>query len=283
MYLKIVNELGRIDELPTIPQVLLHLNSALANPKTCAKDIAELVEQDQVLTTRILKLVNAAFYGYSRKITTLTQAIVIVGFREIKNLVLASKTFDFFKSCGKKSEGLFDVNKLWKHSAACAAISKKIAEKSGYEDIESLLVAGLIHDIGKVVEIKCLWDHMPKIFSMMKERNISMDDAEQEVFNVTHAEIGKVLADMWDFPPMLEEIVAYHHTPQLSSNYPKETAIIHIANSLCWEIGIGSSPGNVFQPVNEQAWGIAGIDEQHKKRLKIEAEMELTDLLEIFT
>jgi len=283
MYLKIVNELGHIDELPTIPQILLRLNSALANPKTCAKDVADLIEQDQVLTTRILKLVNAAFYGYSRKVTTLTQAVVIVGFREIKNLVLASKTFDIFKACGKKTEGIFDVNKLWKHSAACAAISKKIGEKIGYEDIESLLVAGLIHDIGKVVEIKCLWDYMPKVFSIMKEKNISMDNAEREVFNITHAEIGKVLTDMWDFPPMLEEVVAYHHNPHLSANYPKETAIIHIANGLCWEMGLPSGPGNVFEPINEIAWEMAGIDTDEKSRIIVEAEMELSDLLEIFS
>lgn len=282
MYLKIISELGNIDDLPTIPPILVKLNAILADPESSAEDVARLIKDDQVLTTRLLKLVNSAYYGFPRKITTVTHAVVILGFRNVKNIVLTAKTFDLFKSCYVKIRKYFDVNMLWQHSLGVAVIAKKIGELVKYPDQETLFTGGLIHDIGKIVEIKCLFDYMPKIFEMVRDQNMSMWQAEQASFNITHAEIGKVLGDMWDFPLILEHIVAYHHYPHLSQDFAQQVAIVHIANSLCREMKIGSGGDDLIPVIEDGAWATSGLDISQKDHIIEMAQKEVETLLPVF-
>ncbi len=282
MYLKIISELGNIDDLPTIPPILVKLNEILADPESSAEDVASLIKEDQVLTTRLLKLVNSAYYGFTRKITTVTHAVVILGFRNVKNIVLTAKTFDLYKSSYTKIRRIFDVNLLWQHSLGVAVIAKKIGELVRYPDQETLFTGGLIHDIGKIVEIKCLFDYMPRIFELVRDQNISMWQAEQSVFNITHAEIGKVLGDMWDFPLILEHIVAYHHYPHLSEDFSQQVAIVHIANSLCREMKIGSGGDLLIPVIEDGAWERAGLEPSVKEHIIKESQKSISELLPVF-
>ncbi|MDX9703208.1 MAG: HDOD domain-containing protein [Candidatus Auribacterota bacterium] len=282
MYLKIISELGNIDDLPTIPPILVKLNEILADPESSAEDVASLIKEDQVLTTRLLKLVNSAYYGFTRKITTVTHAVVILGFRNVKNIVLTAKTFDLYKSSYTKIRRIFDVNLLWQHSLGVAVIAKKIGELVRYPDQETLFTGGLIHDIGKIVEIKCLFDYMPRIFELVRDQNISMWQAEQSVFNITHAEIGKVLGDMWDFPLILEHIVAYHHYPHLSEDFSQQVAIVHIANSLCREMKIGSGGDSLIPVIEDGAWERAGLEPSVKEYIIKESQKSISELLPVF-
>jgi len=282
MYLKIISELGNIDELPTIPPILVKLNKVLADPSSCAPDVAKLIEDDQVLTTRILKLVNSAYYGFSRKITTVKQAVVIIGYRNIRNLVLTAKSFDIYKSCYRKLRSLFDINLLWKHSLGTAVISRNIGELINYPDKETLFVGGLIHDIGKVVEFSCLPDYIPDIFRLIKEDNLSMWAAEQRLFHITHAEIGKVLGDMWDFPPVLENMIAYHHYPHLAEEFSKEVAVVHIANAICRSMGIGSGGDSLVPVIEDNACESIGISLDLIEIIKEKSFAEIEDISTIF-
>ena len=282
MYLKIISELGNIDELPTIPPILVQLNKVLADPSSCAPDVARLIEDDQVLTTRILKLVNSAYYGFSRKITTVKQAVVIIVYRNIRNLVLTAKSFDIYKSCYRKLRTLFDINLLWKHSLGTAVIARNIGEFVSYPDKETLFVGGLIHDIGKVVEFSCLPDYIPEIFKLVNENNLSMWAAEQKLFHITHAEIGKVLGDMWDFPEVLEHMIAYHHYPHLAEEHSMEVAIVHIANSICRSMGVGSGGDNLVPVVEDNAWETAGLSMESCEIIKEKSLTEIEEISGIF-
>ncbi|MCD6460822.1 HDOD domain-containing protein [bacterium] len=282
MYLKIISELGNIDELPTIPPILVQLNKVLADSSSCAPDVAKLIEEDQVLTTRILKLVNSAYYGYSRKITTVKQAVVIIGYRNIRNLVLTAKTFDVYKSCYRKVRSFFDINLLWKHSLGTAVIARNIGTIINYSNKETLFIGGLIHDIGKVVEFNCLSDYIPDIFKLVKDNNLSMWEAEQKLFHISHAEIGKVLGDMWDFPPVLGNMIAYHHYPHLAGEYSQEVAVVHIADYLCRVMDIGSGGDNVISVVEDNAWETADIPLDKVELIKEKSEREIEEVLTIF-
>ncbi len=282
VHLKIIKELGNIDELPTLPSILLRLNSVLADPKSSAQDVAKLIAEDPVLTTRILKLVNSAYFGFSRQITTLTHAIVILGFREIKTMVLASKIFDFFKTSYKKVKKYFDINLLWTHSLGCAIISKNIAGRINYDEPESMFVAGLIHDIGKVVEMHCLTEYIPRIFALIEEKNISMWEAEYSLWQLTHAQIGKVMADMWDFPPMLEEVIACHHNPSQADVYGTETAIVHLANCLCRTLNVGSGGDNLIPHVDPSTWEKIGLTQAEHEQILTESLSSVSELLPVF-
>ncbi|MCB1195939.1 HDOD domain-containing protein [bacterium] len=283
MYLKVINELGNIDQLPTLPTIVLRINSVLSDPRSTARTVADLIAEDMVLTTRILKLVNSAYYGVPRQVTTLSQAVVILGFREVKNLVLGAKIFDLFQSSFKKIKKFFDVNLLWQHSLGCATIAKRIARLINYPDPESLFIAGLIHDIGKIVEIKCLTDYMEELFKMVQQQNIFMWEAEQLLWNITHAEIGKVMVDMWDFPPLLEKTVAYHHNPHLAAEFAREAAIIHIADSICRELHIGSGGDNLVPDIDPWSWDIVGMNEQDKQIILDAAVKDVEELLPVFS
>jgi len=283
VYLKIISELGNIDELPTIPDIVLKLNALIADPEVPLHDIADLIGEDQVLTTRVLKLVNSAYYGFTEKMSSLTQAIALIGVRETKNLVFTAKTFDVFSSCYKKIGSIFNILELWKHSLGTAAIAKNIGKSIKYSDIESLFVSGLVHDIGKVVEIKCLTDYIPELFEMIKNESISMSHAEYNLWNISHTEIGKTLLEMWDFPEMLIESIAYHHNPHLSSKYAKETAIIHIADCLCYEMGVGSGGNEISPEIVKETWATIGIDESEKEHIMTLASDDITNLIPLIS
>lgn len=283
MYLKIISELGNIDELPTIPNIVLKLNALIADPEIPLHDIADLIKEDQVLTTRVLKLVNSSYYGFSEKTSSLTQAIALIGVRETKNLVFTSKTFDIFSSCYKKLGSIFNILDLWKHSLGTAAIAKNIATLIKYPDTESLFISGLVHDIGKVVEIKCLTDYIPELFEMIEKESISISQSEYNLWNISHTEIGKTLLEMWDFPEMLIESVAYHHNPHLASKYATETAIIHLADCLCYEMGVGSGGNKIPPEIIKETWNTIGIDESEKEHIITLASNDITNLIPLIS
>ncbi|MEW6535407.1 MAG: HDOD domain-containing protein [Candidatus Auribacterota bacterium] len=282
VHLKIISELGNIDALPTIPQVVLRLNGVLADPNSSARDVAKLLGEDQVITTRILKLVNSAFYGYARQVKTLTQAVVILGFREVKNIVLTSQIFDLFKSSHKNIRDLFDINQLWTHSVGCAVIAKNIGERIRYLEPEALFIAGLIHDIGKVVEINCIPDKMPDVFRTVQEENISMIEAEKKVLEVTHCEIGKVMAEMWDFPQLIEYVVAYHHKPSLSRKFEQEVAIVHVANCMVRMLEIGSGGDSLIPQIDPFSWERIGLDQDAHEEILTHSLEAISELLPVF-
>ncbi|RJP57443.1 MAG: HDOD domain-containing protein [Candidatus Auribacter fodinae] len=282
VHLKIISELGNIDALPTIPQVVLRLNGVLADPNSSARDVAKLLGEDQVITTRILKLVNSAFYGYARQVKTLTQAVVILGFREVKNIVLTSQIFDLFKSSHKNIRDLFDINQLWTHSVGCAVIAKNIGERIRYLEPEALFIAGLIHDIGKVVEINCIPDKMPDVFRTVQEENISMIEAEKKVLEVTHCEIGKVMAEMWDFPQLIEYVVAYHHKPSLSRKFEQEVAIVHVANCMVRMLEIGSGGDSLIPQIDPFSWERIGLDQDTHEEILTHSLEAISELLPVF-
>lgn len=283
IHLKIIKNLCDIDDLPTVPHVVLQLNTVLANPKSSAKDVATLISADQVLTTRILKLVNSAYFGFSRQVTTLSHAIVILGFREIKSLVLSSKIFDLFKSNYTKLKDIFDINLLWTHSLGCAVVARHIGKKIKYPEPETLFIGGLIHDIGKVVEMSCLTDYMPDVFKLIQQKNVFMWEAEYELWNITHAEIGKVLAEMWDFPPLLANVIEHHHHPHLAKEFSKEASIIHLSNYLARVLGIGSGGDSLIPEVNPFSWEQIGLSQIGHEQLLIESLQSVAELGPLFS
>lgn len=282
VHLQIISQLGNIDELPTIPQVVLRLNSVLADPNSSARDVANLVSEDQVLTTRILKLVNSAFYGYPGQIKTLTHAVVILGFREVKNVVLTSQIFDLFKTSYKAIGNLFDINLLWTHSVGCAVISRNIASKIRYPEPEEMFTAGLIHDIGKIIELRCVPEKMADVFQMVEDRNIYMLEAERDVLGVTHCEIGRVMAEMWDFPPEIESCIAMHHTPSLAKKHCMEVSIVHIANCLTRMLEIGSGGDNLIPQTDPFSWERIGISQEEHESILTESLNSLAELIPVF-
>ncbi len=242
----------RVEDLPTLPRIVLKITELVNNPKSSARDLAGVITDDQVLTARLLKFVNSSFYGFPQNISTATDAIVLLGFDAIRNLLLTTSMFDLFSNKNKENE--LKREKMWDHSLGCAVAAKVIGDYMRHDDPEELFVSGLLHDIGKIVEMLFLPDDFAGVVSMVENKNILMLAAEDHVLGYTHADVGRLLAERWNLPSKLVTVIACHHQPGLAGRFSQEAAIVHVADILCRAMNIGSGGDNKIPPLDKNAW-----------------------------
>ncbi|MCL2029133.1 MAG: HDOD domain-containing protein [Deltaproteobacteria bacterium] len=243
-------EVRRIKNLPTIPGVVAKISRMVENPETSAAAIGRLITQDQVLSAKVLRMANSAFFGMSRKISSIPQALMILGFDVVKGLVLTSSVFDMIQ---KSMAG------LWEHSIGCASAAGAVAETLGRDDAEEVLVAGLLHDLGKVVLALNLPDDLQLIRDKTSSGRIFFHEAEAAVLNFHHGEIGQWLAEHWNLPDNLAEPMRLHHHPERAVICPEVTAIVHIANSIIRGWGYGYAGDTLVPPISPAAWELLGL------------------------
>ena len=241
-----------IDDLPTLPRTVLKITELVNDPKSSAKDLAKVITDDQILTARLLKLVNSSFYGLPQRISTVTGAIVLIGFDAIRNLLLTTSVFDLF--AGRNKEKQQKQEQFWDHSLGCAVGAKVIGNYLRYDNIEELFVAGLLHDIGKIVEMMFQPDEFLKVAAAISRENLLMIRAEIRILGYSHAEIGKLLAEKWNLPSKLVQIIAHHHQPTDAGSFAIETAIVHLADIFCRALNMGSGGDNKIPPLDRFAW-----------------------------
>jgi HD-like signal output (HDOD) protein len=246
--------IGKIEDLPTLPRTVLKITELVNNPKSSARDLSRIITDDQVLTARLLKLVNSSFYGFPQRISTITGAIVLLGFDAIRNLLLTTSVYDVFSNHAKTRN--FNQEKFWDHSLGCAVGAKVIGNFMRHDKIEELFVAGLLHDIGKIVEMMFLPKEFSKVTRYVRQKNTLMRVAEQEVLGYTHAEIGKLLGERWNLPPKLIGVIGYHHDPGAAGPYTVDAAIIHLADIFGRALNIGSGGDQKIPPLDEFVWEI---------------------------
>ncbi len=244
--------IARIDDLPTLPRTVLRITELINDPKSSAKDLARIITDDQVLTARLLKLVNSSFYGFPQRISTVTNAIVLLGFDAIRSLLLTTSVFDLFASGNKKSKQAQE--QFWDHSLGCAVGAKVIGNHLRHDKIEELFVSGLLHDIGKIVEMRFLPDEFAKVMATIDNTHSLMITAEEQVLGYSHAEIGKLLASKWNLPVKLEQVIAHHHQPSAAGSFITEASIVHLADIFCRALNMGFGGDNKIPPLDKIAW-----------------------------
>jgi HD-like signal output (HDOD) protein len=253
------SKIETLSSLPTLPAVIDRLTRLLQNPQTSAEEIGKAITVDQSLTSKVLKLVNSAFYGFPGKISTITHAIVILGFSTIKNVVLTTSIFDAFKK-GTDAPSNFDLDKFWFHSIACGAASQTIARHIGFEEKETCFIAGLIHDIGKIILCHFMPGEFSRIISNAQTKNILFYQSEKELFDVNHQDVGGILAKRWNLPEELQYVVMYHHAPSPSRSHYLPTAIVHFADILVRGMDFGNGGDNVVPIIADNVWTNLGMD-----------------------
>ncbi|RKX26481.1 MAG: hypothetical protein DRP45_03430 [Candidatus Zixiibacteriota bacterium] len=228
---KVRQVVSNIRNLPTPPIVFHQIQKVINDSKVSAGQIAGILSEDPAMSVKVLKLTNSAFYGLSREIESVKQAVVIVGLEAIKNLVLSASVLDMFK--GKDIDQDFQ-EKFWRHSLAvgfCGRILARKVKSRGMIDPDSAFSGGLLHDIGKMV-LSCFLtkEHKAIEDERLIDQKSQTFQVEEKVLGYNHAQIGAILAETWKLPQRLTEAVAFHHCPQLSESEAPVSYIIHIAD-----------------------------------------------------
>ncbi len=278
--------LDNLKELPTLPTVVAQLMMTLNEPTSSARDLERLISNDQAIAARLLKLANSAFYGLPGKVTSLGRAITLLGFNTVRSLVLTIGVVDKFS--GQSAGRYFDRGEFWEHSLSVAMASRLLSAKDPKLSPEEAHIAGLLHDIGKVI----MDFLMPEQFqlAMQEVAENGIDHIEAEVHNVglSHDEVGALASEKWRFPEFLLEVCRYHHRPDESTNNPDVVQLIALADSIV--------PVFKQQERDKQEYVLPDIPEQWRMRwlstprhdelfiTKYEVEIEkVRDILNLFT
>ena len=241
----IIDRAGELDSLKFMSVSTRKLCSLLQDDNCPTTEIAKLISSDPILAARILKLINSAFYGFPHRISTITQAVVLLGTNVIKGLVLSASILE---KMTQSMAGLFE------HSLACSIACAMIARRIGLSDPEQAQIAGLLHDFGKVVLASEFKPEFNKVLALSREQNISFYEAEMIVFDqVSHCEIADCLFEKWKLPPRLRNSILYHHRPHRAGQYSDSAALVQLGDMLARVSGLGFG-GDVWVPDVRNDW-----------------------------
>lgn len=260
---KVVSRLGT---LPSVPEVYAKLRKAMADPEISVADVAAIIEEDMAMSAKVLQLVNSAFFGLFQRVESPARAVNLLGLETVKNLVLGVGAFSEIQA----SSNIFSIKKLWTHSMAVGAMAKKIAlhESDDKELIDNSFIAGLLHDIGKLVLLAQLLEKYEQAVLLAGEKNIQLRTAEKEIFDTVHGDIGAYLMGVWGMPGSVVEAIGFHHR---IDNYPENkfspTIAVHVANILYYENRPDEVVGapHKMNTVHLQSMGLGDRIEQWRK------------------
>ena len=265
---EVKRKLRKLEGLPTLPPIVQRLNRMIEDEKTSIHQIADLIEKDQIITAKILRLANSAFYGFPKKVSTVQNALMLLGINIVKVLIITSSIFDIiYKE---------DVN-LWEHSIGVAACSKILAEKLELKEPQEVATAGLLHDLGKIVEKISFKEDYKKILELVQNNKDPLK-AEKEILGIDHAEIGSFLMRIWNIPDRLIEAVDAHHELEKAKKFKKEAAIVHLSNVLVHARGYGSSLYKKVPILQEKALKILKLNIFEIKEIFFKLEPRLYEL-----
>ena len=230
-------KIQNIIQLPALPDHALEIINMIEDQNVTASALGKVVSKDQVLTAKVLKIANSPFYGFSKRISTIDFAIIVLGFDTLKEVVMS---ISLISSLNKKLAKGFNSVQFWNHSISCGVISRALARNYGYRVIGEVFIAGLLHDIGILIVNQYFYKEYKEIIKLIDDEKKTILQAEEAIFGVTHAEIGSWLAEKWNFPEQLVESIAYHHNPVNSYKFKEIVSIIHKADFLCQKYEIGN-------------------------------------------
>ena len=218
------------------PDVCLRVAELLQSSDTSAADIGEVIIRDPSLTARLLRLVNSSFYGLRAEVDTVSRAIAIIGTQELYSLVLAVSAV---KSFSNIPNSLVNMDTFWRHSVYCGLIARAFGKHCNVLHPERLFVAGLLHDIGSLVLYSRLQEVSRDLLMIADGDEEVLYRAEVEELGFSHAELGEMLLEKWNIPPVLCAAVRHHHEPTLATQGKLEAAVLYIANMLANQSMIG--------------------------------------------
>ena len=244
----------QVVNLPTIPETMTRVTALLDDPNVELDEVAEVILTDQVMASRVIKIVNSPMFRPMHQIKSLKRALIYLGFRRIREIALTCSIIKTFE--GK--EGVFDVKTFWEHSFGVGIVSKIIAQRVRYPETEKAYICGIVHDIGEVFLSSYMSAEFQKIVDLIKGTCHSFAEGELFMLGTTHCDLGFCLAKKWNFPLEYCDVIENHHTPQDATFDPMLVAIVNLADLFCSvrNLNYDNSEWVSFSLTEEKSWEI---------------------------
>lgn len=245
-----------IRALPSLPPVVLELMSLLQQPDTGLDAFAHTLRLDQALSVKVLQLANSPFYGMSGRITTVRDAINVLGLRQLGTLVIAAALTLQFEALHGPS---LHMRAFWRHAIACAVAARQLAQQQGWNDAAAF-TAGLLHDVGRLVVDSHYPEKAAEIIAWADQQDISHSEAEETLMGIDHTELGHWVCQHWRFSPDICRAIAGHHRPRADG--PADLAdVVHVADAIAHALDVAGLENEAVPPLSNAAWQRLGLTE----------------------
>ena len=247
-----------VAELPPIPASISEVIAACADQAMTAGRLSQVVLRDQSLTANLLKLANSPFHGHARRVTTVTEAVVLLGLPAITSLAISSHASRLLNGA-LPGYGL-QQGELWRHSIAVAFTARRLAVEVELAPVEEAFVAGLLHDIGKTILSGHMENAFDEVTRIAQERRIPFHAVETELLGVDHAELGAQVAASWSLPAGLDEAIRRHHSPHEATLKPPLAHCVHLADAACMMLGVGLGVDGMMHAIDPESIAVLGVN-----------------------
>ena len=251
-------------EIPTLPDIYYDFKQAMEDPEGSFDQISTIISIDTGLTARLLRVVNSAFYGFPSQIETISHAISVVGLEQLNNLVLSTVVMDRFKGI---PDSVINMESFWKHSIACGLAARVLAGHRKEVNTERYFVAGMLHDLGRLVTAMSSPFSILSVFMRCKSEEIQLHQSEKDILGFSHTDVGEQLLKNWSLPKFHQKVVGNHHHPSTDL----ESGILNIADHIANDLKLGDSGEALFPPP---------LDEEVLALLKLPEEIDINIIKE---
>ncbi len=269
--------LASIGDIATLPEVTLKIIQIVEDPKSTARDLHEIIKNDPALSVKVLKVVNSAFYGLPGQVASVDRAIILLGLSAVKNIAIAASIARLFK--GKRISEEFSASDLWRHSVGVAVAAHAIAKESPHDVLlDEVFVAGMIHDIGMMVERQAHPDQFADVIARCMGGGVDFLEAERKIIGADHQAFGVGLTTKWKFPRHLRAAVGFHHNPEsLSAELQNITVLIQMADVICCEEKLGFYLSAAGQTISQDSLDRLGLTQQQLDAIRAELPEKLDE------
>jgi HD-like signal output (HDOD) protein len=246
-----------VQEFKTLPTVYTQLMEVMANSRSSINDAAMVIASDQVAATKILKVANSPLFGLSTRVDSINKAIFLLGFNEVKNIIIATSIMDMFDM--KNSNAYFNPVDFWKYSIGVGITSRHLAKETGITNVDSFFLSGIVHAIGKLF----LYQSFPQEFLLALEiahdNRLNLRDAEREIFGTTHTVVGELLAERWKLPNTISNAIRYYPTGLVNHAPDILVSIVHLSTIVAKALNFGNSGESLIDKPSEHIWELLSL------------------------
>lgn len=267
---------SKAGDLPSLPTIALKVMEMVGDPNATATDLQHVIMSDQAMAARVLKIANSALFATRSTITTISHAVVVLGFSTLRSVVLASSVQRSFSDSPGRRGGLADAS-MWEHALAVAIATREIARGTGVMPTEEAFVSGLLHDIGKLVLSKNLTQPYGEVLSDVVAGLSTFVDAETRLLGFNHTHVGALVARKWKLPDSVANAILFHHNPRMAPAETNHCAAVCLANEIAVTANIGiekrvEGDWAEFEAVKMLGLSAAGVQELKSKTLQVFSE-----------